>query len=52
MKEMLTKSFWQGVKKTYEDALHGVTPKEEATQVANEPESSPSPEPPVELGTK
>jgi hypothetical protein len=24
MKEVLTKSFWQGVKKTYEDALKGV----------------------------
>ena len=24
MKEVLTKSFWQRVKKTYEDALNGV----------------------------
>ena len=27
MKELLTKSFWQGVKKTYDDALKGPPPE-------------------------
>jgi hypothetical protein len=29
MKEVLTKSFWQGVKKTFDDARDGVPEKED-----------------------
>ena len=36
MKEMLTKKFWQGVKKTYNDALNGETPAEEASPAEQE----------------
>jgi hypothetical protein len=32
MKEVFTKSFWQGVKKTYEDALEGPPPEDGAPQ--------------------
>ena len=32
MKEVLTKSFWQGVKKTFEDALEGPPPEDKASQ--------------------
>jgi hypothetical protein len=33
MKEVFTKGFWQGVKKTFDDALEGTTPAEPASQV-------------------
>ena len=45
MKEVLTKSFWEGVKKTFNDALEG---KEEAppqAPVAADNASSSAPEP-------
>ncbi len=42
MKELLTQTFWQGVKKTYDDALKGPAPKEKALP---EPQPEPTPEP-------
>jgi hypothetical protein len=33
MKEVFTKSFWEGVKNTFDDALEGKTPTESASQV-------------------
>lgn len=43
MKELLTKSFWQSVKQTYEDALQGATP------TANlPPKSDPTPADPAD----
>jgi hypothetical protein len=32
MKEVLTKSFWQGVKKTFYEALEGPPPTHDASQ--------------------
>jgi hypothetical protein len=44
MKELLTKTFWQGVKKTYDDALQGPTPEEK--QIPQETKPTPdSPQP-------
>jgi hypothetical protein len=45
MKELLTKTFWQGVKKTYDDAVKG--PSEDKTLPAPaEPIPDSHPEPP------
>jgi hypothetical protein len=46
MKEVLTKSFWRGVTKTFYQALEGPPPKSTPSQTAAEkaPESKPSPE--------
>jgi hypothetical protein len=32
VKEVLTKSFWQGVKKTFDEALEGPAPTDDASQ--------------------
>jgi hypothetical protein len=45
MKELLTKTFWQGVKKTYDDALKGAPP-EDKTLPPPEPTSDSHPERP------
>jgi hypothetical protein len=45
MKEVLTKSFWQGVKKTFHDALEDPTPSENVSQTPADPSVSPIPEP-------
>jgi hypothetical protein len=37
MKELLTKTFWQGVKKTYDDALKGPPPDDKTPQALPEP---------------
>ena len=41
MKEVLTRSFWQGVKKTFQDALEGPPPEDKASQApaADNPEA-------------
>ena len=36
MKEVLTKSFWQGVKKTFYEALEDPPPKDDAPQIPAE----------------
>jgi hypothetical protein len=36
MKEVLTKSFWQSVKKTFNEALEGPPPKDNASQAPAE----------------
>jgi hypothetical protein len=36
MKEVLTKSFWQGVKKTFHEALKGPRPEDSASQAPAE----------------
>jgi hypothetical protein len=36
MKEVFTKGFWQGVKKTFDEALEGTTPVETASQIPDE----------------
>jgi hypothetical protein len=46
MKELLTKRFWQDVKKTYDDALKGPPPEEKALPPAAEPTPDSHPEPP------
>jgi hypothetical protein len=49
MKELLTKTFWQGVKKTYDDALKGPAPEEKtpAPPAESTPDSHPElPQPP------
>ena len=43
MKEVLTKSFWQGVKKTYYEALEGPPPEDSAPQAPAEGNLNPSP---------
>lgn len=50
MKELLTKGFWQGVKKTYDDALKGPPPEEKAIEPATQPtpDSPPDQTPPKE----
>jgi hypothetical protein len=45
MKELLTKTFWQGVKKTYDDALKG-PPPEDKTLAPAEPSTEPTPDSP------
>ena len=42
MKELLTKTFWQDVKKTYDDALKGPPPEDKAL----DPPAEPSPDSP------
>jgi hypothetical protein len=44
MKEVLTKSFWQGVKKTFHDALEDPPPTENASQIPADPSASSTPE--------
>jgi hypothetical protein len=46
MKELLTKNFWQGVKKTYEDALKGPPPDEKTLPAPAEPTPESLPEHP------
>jgi hypothetical protein len=46
MKELLTKTFWQGVKKTYDDALKGPPPADKTLQPAAEPIPDSPPEHP------
>jgi hypothetical protein len=41
MKEVLTKSFWQGVKKTYEDALNGVPEDDKEEKAVETPAAVP-----------
>jgi hypothetical protein len=49
MKEVLTKNFWQGVKKTFDDARNGTPPPEDKTpQPAVEPAIEPIPDSPPE----
>jgi hypothetical protein len=36
MKEVFTKSFWEGVKKTFDEALEGPPPAENASQTPAE----------------
>lgn len=43
MREVLTKSFWQGVKKTYYEALEGPPPEDNASQAPAKSSLSPSP---------
>jgi len=53
MKEVLTKRFWRGVKKTFYEALEDPPPPDSASQVPSEgnlnasskPEALPSPSP-------
>jgi hypothetical protein len=50
MKEVLTKSFWQGVRKTFYEAMESEPAKEDATKVPaaeqqTPRENSPSPAP-------
>ena len=44
MKEVLTKSFWQGVKKTFHEALEGPPPETKAAQspAVGNPEAFPA----------
>lgn len=44
MKELLTKTFWQGVKKTYDDALKGPLPEDKSPQALPEPTPDSRPE--------
>jgi hypothetical protein len=44
MKEVLTKSFWQGVKKTFHDALEDPSPTENASETPADPSASSIPE--------
>jgi hypothetical protein len=45
VKEVLTKSFWQGVKKTYDEALEGPPPKDGPPAAPAEISVDPSPTP-------
>ena len=36
MKEVFTKSFWEGVKNTFDEALEGATPTDNASQIPAE----------------
>ena len=45
MKEVFTKSFWQGVKKTYDEALQGPPPEESVSKTPAECSLDPSPTP-------
>ena len=42
MKEVFTKRFWQGVKKTYYDALEGPPPEDSASQAPAQGNLNPS----------
>ena len=46
MKEVLTKSFWQGVKKTFHDALEDPPPTENVSQTPADASPSSIPETP------
>jgi len=46
MKELLTKTFWQGVKKTYDEALKGSPADEKTLPAPAEPTPDSLPEPP------
>jgi len=47
MKEVLTKSFWKDVKKTFDEALEGPPPAESVVQTPAEDVKAPvAPEPP------
>jgi hypothetical protein len=46
MKELLTKTFWQGVKKTYDDALKGPSPEDKTLPPPAEPTPDSLPEHP------
>ncbi len=46
MKELLTKTFWKDVKKTYDDALKG-PPPQPAVEAPAEPTPDSHPEPPL-----
>ena len=48
MKEVLTKSFWKDVKKTFDEALEGPPPKDAAAPAPAESDvkASAAPEPP------
>ncbi len=50
MKELLTKTFWTGVKKTYDDALKGPPPEEKTLPPAAEPTPDSHPERPEATG--
>ena len=41
MKEVLTKSFWQGVKKTFYEAMESEPAKEDASQAPPEKQETP-----------
>jgi hypothetical protein len=45
MRELLTKSFWLGVKKTYDEALEGPPPEASAAQALLPDGPNPSSEP-------
>jgi len=51
MKEILTKSFWQGVKKTFNEALKNPPSKDDGLRVPGNPEALSTPEPPSLSGT-
>jgi hypothetical protein len=48
MKELLTKTFWQGVKKVYDDALKGEQPEEKLLPAGAELPAEPIPDSHVE----
>jgi hypothetical protein len=42
MREVFTRSFWEGVKKTFDEALEGPPPGDKAVQIKAEGDPSPS----------
>jgi hypothetical protein len=46
MKEILTKSFWQAVKKTFDEALKNPPSKGDGLRASGNPEALSTPEPP------
>jgi hypothetical protein len=46
MKEILTKSFWQGVKKTFNEALKNPPSKDDGLRAPGNPDALSTPEPP------
>jgi len=50
MKEVFTKSFWEGVKKTFDEAPEGPPPANTTLQTPAEGDSSTSEEPPSPSG--
>jgi len=53
MKEVLTKNFWQGVKKTFDEALKSPAPKDAAAppSTADAPKASSPPAAPTSSAT-
>jgi hypothetical protein len=53
MKEVFTKSFWEGVKKTFDEARDGLPPMEKVVKIPAEADqsASSSSEPPATRGT-